>query len=257
MTMAQKSILQKHGHSNSTDKRLSQNSHNKKKTLNMAELTEYYKQKSLQVRLPLQSHNRKQTFQSAHKLKLPPIDIKAKKDTKSNSKAKETKLPLLPSKKESARRKQTIVIVANEKPPEKIGGITGNSKIESKNDNIDSKNHSKKLPGDNIIQEVKNKLESQRLQLPILVDSEEPTNIPKQRTRMSQSEYSKQIKSRRKLAWKAQREKANLFNIDLVDLHRSMLTSSATMRGLMKLNASEVVIYRFRLSNYNMIDIQY
>lgn len=82
-------------------------------------------------------------------------------------------------------------------------------------------------------------------------------NIQKpQRTQMSKSEYSKQLKTRKQFARKVQREKAELFNIDLVDLHKTMITSSATKRGLVKLNASEVIIYRFRLSNYDLIDIQ-
>jgi len=95
-----------------------------------------------------------------------------------------------------------------------------------------------------------------------IVEHEGLTNIitaPKELKKMSRSDYAKKMMAKKKMSWRARREHAHLFNIDLIDLdpRRAMLTSSATVRGLKKMNAREVVIYRFRLSNYNVVDIQY
>lgn len=97
-------------------------------------------------------------------------------------------------------------------------------------------------------------LDHDKLKVPV-TDEESTTQngCPK---RITRNEYTKRMMLRKKKSWKERRKEAKLFDIDLLNSQRAMLTSSATARGLKVLKANEVIIYRFCLSNYSDVDIQ-
>ncbi|XP_031565270.1 uncharacterized protein LOC116300531 [Actinia tenebrosa] len=91
------------------------------------------------------------------------------------------------------------------------------------------------------------------LRVPI-VDLETSTSTNNGPKTISCNEYAKKMMLRKKKSWKDRRREAKLFDINLLNPQRAMLTSSATARGLKVLKANEVMIYRFCLSNYSEVD---
>lgn len=102
--------------------------------------------------------------------------------------------------------------------------------------------------------EVEKRIESlDNLKVPV-ADVESITSTNNNPKRISCNEYAQKMMLRKKKSWKDRRKEAKLFDINLLNSQRAMLTSSATARGLKVLKANEVIIYRFCLSNYSDVD---